>query len=88
MLTKYPEPLYVVGPDTQSKNWKADAIRRDPPLFKARKDFPKSWAGKRDRDLAKVSGVSDATFCHNKLFLAVAASKEGAIALAKAAASA
>jgi len=33
--------------------------------------------------LAKVTGVPDATFCHNGRFLAVAKSKEGALKLAE-----
>jgi uncharacterized UPF0160 family protein len=82
VLLSHPEPLFVIYPNTQDKTWSAKAV----PLgegFKNRISFPASWAGKRDSDLAKVSGVSDATFCHNALFLAVAKSREGAIALAK-----
>ncbi|MCK5096009.1 MAG: MYG1 family protein [Candidatus Pacebacteria bacterium] len=85
VLSHYPEPLYVVSPDSQGDNfWKVKAVREDPEAsFKNRKDLPKSWAGKRNEELAKVTGVSDATFCHNKCFIAVAGSKEGALNLAK-----
>ena len=82
VLTSHPEPLFAVFPNMQDKTWSAKAV----PLgegFKNRISFPQAWAGKRDADLAKVSGVADATFCHNALFLAVAKSKEGAIELAK-----
>ena len=51
--------------------------------FKNKKDLPVSWAGLKDADLQKVTGVSDAVFCHRGLFLAVAKSKEGAIKLAQ-----
>jgi uncharacterized UPF0160 family protein len=37
----------------------------------------------KDEELQKISGVSDATFCHRGLFLAGAKSKEGAIKLAE-----
>ena len=85
ILLHCPEPLYVVSPDSQGNDcWKIKAIREDPEAsFKNRKDLPKSWAGKRDEELAEVTGVNDAIFCHNKLFIAVAGSKEGAITLAK-----
>jgi uncharacterized UPF0160 family protein len=33
------------------------------------------------KDLQKVTGISDATFCHRSLFYAVAKSKKGAIKL-------
>jgi len=45
--------------------------------------LPSAWAGLRDAELQKVSGVEDAVFCHRALFTAVARSKEGAIKLAQ-----
>jgi uncharacterized UPF0160 family protein len=51
--------------------------------FDLRKSFPESWAGKVDGELAKASGVPDAVFCHNKRFIAVAKSRDGALALVK-----
>ena len=41
------------------------------------------WAGKKDEELQKITGVSDALFAHRKLFMAAAKSKEGALKLAK-----
>ena len=52
-------------------------------MFEDRMKLPAAWAGLRDEELAKVTGVPDAVFCHRALFLAVAKSKEGALALAK-----
>jgi uncharacterized UPF0160 family protein len=51
--------------------------------FDARADLPASWAGLRDADLAAVTGVPDATFCHNGRFIAAAKSYEGIRALAR-----
>ncbi|OHA18411.1 MAG: hypothetical protein A2664_00505 [Candidatus Taylorbacteria bacterium RIFCSPHIGHO2_01_FULL_46_22b] len=82
-LSNYPEPLFVVFPDEKSGNWGISAVRVSLHEFKNRRDFPVAWAGKRAKDLAEVSGVSDAVFCHNRLFFAVAKSKEGAITLAE-----
>ncbi len=80
-LQGFSEPLFVVSPD--KNNWSVVAMRKNLNDYGNRKDFPSTWAGLRDEDLAKVSGVSDALFCHNNLFLAVAKSKEGAVRLAK-----
>ncbi len=84
VLNDYPEPLYIVKPDHQNGGaWKAKAVRDDSAGFKNRKDFPESWAGKAGKDLVDITGVKDAIFCHNKRFIAVAGSYEGALALAK-----
>ena len=80
------EVLYVVSPENRSGGWALRTMRKNKHEFGNRKDLPQEWAGKSGEELAKVSGVPDAIFCHLKLFLAVAKSKEGAIALAKKAA--
>lgn len=41
--------------------------------------FKKEWAGLRDEELQKVSGIKTAHFCHKKLFLATATTKEDAL---------
>ena len=82
-FNNFPEPLFVVYPRASSNAWKVEAIRENPKNFKNRKDLPKTWAGLRDEDLQKVTGVSDAIFCHRGLYLVVVKSKEGAIALAQ-----
>ena len=82
VLSKFPEPLFVVQPDAVNGNWCVTAVRKGQYIFENRKDMPVAWAGLRDGKLAEVSGVEDAVFCHNKLFVAVAKSKEGALKLA------
>ncbi|MDP3661756.1 MAG: MYG1 family protein [bacterium] len=84
ILGEKAEPFFVITPDRgPSGNWRAHAVRAGRNSFKSRLSFPKEWAGKRDNELADVSGVADAVFCHNKLFTVAARSLEGAIALAK-----
>jgi len=83
ILTNYPEPLYVVYPDKENNTWHTRAVAKNINSFENRKNFPKIWGGKINEELAKITGVKDAIFCHNNLFLAVAQSKESAIALAK-----
>ena len=82
-LQKYPEPIFVVSLRPNG-SWGVNTISSDSKHnFELRKKLPESWAGLRDDDMAKASGVSDAIFCHNGRFLAVAKSKEGALALAQ-----
>ncbi len=83
VLLKKEEPLYVVRPTPQSTDWKVEAIPKGRWTFENRKPFPEAWAGLKDADLAAVTGVPDAKFCHTARFLAVAKSREGAIALAR-----
>jgi uncharacterized UPF0160 family protein len=81
VLSKHEEPFFVVYP--ANNVWHVSAVRDKPKTFINRKNFPAAWAGLRDAELQKVTGVPDAVFCHNKLFLVVSRSKEGAKALAE-----
>ena len=83
VLAEYPEPLFVVHPRFGDTKWNISTIRLNRSGFENRKSFPKAWAGLRDSELAKVSGLPDAVFCHNACFLCVAKTKEAATALAK-----
>ncbi len=78
----YSEPLYVLYPRIDTF-WGVEGVPAKKFSIERRKNFPEAWAGLRDEDLQKVTGVSDAIFCHRGLFLVVAKSKEGAIALAR-----
>jgi uncharacterized UPF0160 family protein len=83
ILSTLPEPLYAVYPRKSGNGWGVKAIRADMKTFNNRKDFPKAWAGLRDEELQRLTGVADAIFCHRALFVAAAKSKEGAIKLAQ-----
>lgn len=86
ILNKYPEPLFVILPRLEEENkmvWRLGAVRDGRESFANRRDLPVEWAGKRDEELVKITGVADALFCHNKRFVAYAKSREGALALAK-----
>lgn len=80
-LQKYTEILYVISPNKQKTIWRINATQDS--LFVNRKDLPQEWAGLRDADLVRVSGVEGAIFCHRKLFMAAATTKESALLLAK-----
>lgn len=75
----YEEPLYVAY--MKGGLWRAEAIRKEKNNYEVKKQFPESWAGKRDEEMTKETGVPDAVFCHNGRFLIVAKSKEGIMAL-------
>ena len=81
-LSAHSEPLFVIKPRPGGL-WGLNTVPSAPFTFTVRKQLPEAWAGLRDEDMAKVSGVSDAIFCHNGRFLAVAKTKEGARYLAK-----
>lgn len=76
------ESLYVIFPRVDGE-WSARAIPKFPDSFETKKPFPESWAGLTKEKLAEVSGVPEATFCHDGLWIANAKTKEGAIRLAE-----
>jgi uncharacterized UPF0160 family protein len=78
-----PEVKFVVKPSEDGETWKARSVRHSRNGFNARKLFPEEWAGKANEELINVTGIPDAVFVHNKRFIAVAKTKEGAMALAE-----
>ncbi|MEK7539110.1 MAG: MYG1 family protein [Patescibacteria group bacterium] len=80
-LQDFPKSLFVVYGDNE--DWSIVAMRKEKNNFGNRKNFPTTWAGLRGKELQNITGVQDAVFCHNNLFLSVAKSKEGAIKLAE-----
>jgi len=82
---EFEEVQVVVHPSESGevKQWKAVAIPKTYGTFENRVTFPEAWAGLRDEELANVSGIPDAVFCHKNCFLFVAKSKESAHAAAK-----
>jgi uncharacterized UPF0160 family protein len=80
-LSRYSEILFVVSPTKEKDQWRVSAIQQE--RFVNKKDLPSAWAGLREVELEKISGVTGALFCHRKLFLAVGKTKESAVELAK-----
>lgn len=76
-----PEALYVIYPKRQG--FGLEAVPAELGSFANRRDLPEPWAGLDGPDLAALTGVADALFCHAKRFLAVARSREGIGALAR-----
>lgn len=82
VLDRFSEVLFVIHP-YHKIGFAIRTVRKNRFSFESRKNLPEAWAGKIDEELQKITGVSDAVFCHNARFVANAKSKEGAIALAK-----
>lgn len=87
VIREAPNVLYVVAPvwPRREQDWSVEAVPERVDSFELRKPLPASWLGKVDAELASVTGVPDARFCHVTGFMAIARSQAGAQALAAAA---
>lgn len=75
--TEMPKVLFVISYSIAEQRHIIHTVPVSTDSFKARADLPAAWAGLRDADLAAVTGVHDAGFCHNGRFIASAKSYEG-----------
>ena len=81
VVPEAPEALFVMYPKRQG--WGLEAVPRELGTFENRLDLPEAWGGLDGPDLAALTGVEDALFCHAKRFLVVARTREGIEALAR-----
>jgi len=75
------QALYMVYP-SESGQWRIQTVPVEPGSFEDRKPLPAPWAGLSGEELQKVTGISDAMFCHNGLFIAGAESFESTMKMA------
>jgi len=75
------EALFMVYP-SQSGHWRIQTVPVELGSFEDRKSLPKSWAGLSDAELQKETGLADAMFCHNGLFIAGCESFESTMKMA------
>lgn len=75
------EALYMIYP-SNSGQWRIQTVPVEPGSFDDRKPLPKEWAGLSDKALIAVTGIDDAMFCHNGLFIAGAESFESTMKMA------
>ena len=78
-----PKVLFVISYNLAEQRHMIHTVPVSAESFDARADLPEAWAGLRDADLAAVTGVPDAGFCHNGRFIAAAKSFEGILAMAR-----
>lgn len=72
---------FLLFPDKVLDTWRLYAVNVAGSTYDVKRPFPESWAGLRDDDLVRVTGIGDAVFCHKNRFLTVAKSRAGALAL-------
>jgi uncharacterized UPF0160 family protein len=77
-----PKVLFVLSHAIAEQRYMLHTVPVSAESFNARADLPEAWAGLRDAELAAVTGVPDASFCHNGRFIAAARSYEGARSMA------
>ncbi len=75
------EALYMIYP-SQSGEWRIQTVPVELGAFEDRKSLPKQWAGLSDKALKDVTGIDDAMFCHNGLFIAGAESFKSTMKMA------
>ena len=75
------EALYMIYP-SQTGQWRIQTVPVEPGSFEDRKSLPEQWAGLSDNELKEVTGIDDAMFCHNGLFIAGAESFESTMKMA------
>jgi len=72
-----PKVLFVISHNVAEQRHMIHTVSVSQDSFTARADLPAAWAGLRDAQLAAVTGVHDAGFCHNGRFIASAKSYAG-----------
>jgi uncharacterized UPF0160 family protein len=77
-----PHALFVVYP-SETGTWMCQAVNAKAGTFESRKLLPEAWAGMRDAEFCKLSGVEDGVFCHPGRFICGAKSRDGAMKLAQ-----
>ncbi len=77
----FPKVLFYIYRHPRG-NWAVETVPIRKGTTETKVSLPKKWRGKRDEDLAAVSGVPDAVFCHLSGFLGAAKTKESAVRMA------
>jgi uncharacterized UPF0160 family protein len=83
VVDEMPEVLLVIYPESGREQHQIRTVPAAAGSFASRMDLPAEWAGLRDEQLAAVTGVADAVFCHRNLFIAGARSLTGALRMAE-----
>ena len=76
------QALYVIYP-SQSGQWRIQTVPAELGSFEDRKSLPKAWAGLNGEELQQATGLEDAMFCHNGLFIAGCDSLESTMMMAE-----
>jgi len=75
------DALFMVYP-SQTGQWRIQTVPVEPGSFENKKSLPASWGGLSENELRDLTGIDDAMFCHNGLFIAGAESFESVMEMA------
>jgi uncharacterized UPF0160 family protein len=75
--------LYVMSPEPDGR-WKLQAMPAEKGSLRNRLDMPEAWRGLQDTDLEQACGIPGAVFVHRSGHLAIAATRDAALAMARA----
>jgi uncharacterized UPF0160 family protein len=78
-----PDVLFVISHSVAEQRYMLHTVPSAAESFEARKDLPEPWAGLQGAELAAATGVPDAVFCHNNLFIAACKSWDGVVDMAR-----
>jgi len=78
-----PKILFVISHSLTEQRYMLHTVSVDTESFDARADLPEAWAGLREAELAAVTGVEDAVFCHTGRFIAAARTHAGILSMAR-----
>ena len=81
---KAPDIVFCVAP-SQNGNWTVYTVSTTPETMDQRVPLPAAWAGLEGEALVRASGVPDAVFVHLRRFMGAARTRDGALAMARAA---
>lgn len=77
--------VHVRVQDERGSQWRVQAVSVTPSSFQSRLPLPEKWRGLRDDELSRESGIPGGVFVHISGFIGGNHTKEGALAMAKAA---
>ena len=75
--------LYVMSPEPDGR-WKLQAMPAEKGSLRNRLDMPEAWRGLQDAALEQACGIPGAAFVHRSGHLAIAATRDAALAMARA----
>lgn len=74
------DSAFVLFPASDGSSWRVVAIPPEEGSFDQKVSLPAEWAGLTDGELEAVTGIPGSIFCHKNRFIAVFATRDGALA--------
>ena len=74
------DTAFVLFPASDGSSWRVVAIPPEEGSFAQKVSLPEAWAGLSDGELEAATGIPGSIFCHKNRFIAVFATRDGALA--------